>query len=74
MTLKLRALNYYGHCTINAGTKVIKPLYSFVLIVSVAYNFAITNITKTKQQLYTFKTLYLNLDHPIKAQLFISIL
>ena len=46
MTLKLRDLNYFGYCTINAGTKVIKPLYSFVLTMSVAYKFTTTDIPK----------------------------
>ena len=60
MALKLRALNYYGYCIINAGTKVIKPLYSFVLTMSVAYDFTNTDFTKTKQQLCTLEILYLN--------------
>ena len=59
MALKLRALNYFGYFTINAGTKVIKPLYSFVLTMSVAYNFTITDITKTKQQLCTLELKHL---------------
>ena len=53
MVLKLRALNYYGYCTVNAGIKVIKPLYSFVLTMSVAYKFTTTDIPKTKQKFYT---------------------
>ena len=74
MVLKVRALNYYGYCTVNVGIKVIKPLYPFVLTMSVAYDFTITDITKTKQQLCTLEILYLNWDHPNKAQLFISVL
>ena len=53
MVQKLSALNYYGYCTINAGIKVIKPLYSFVLTMSVAYKFTTTDIPKTKQKFYT---------------------
>ena len=71
MVLKLRALNYYGYCTVNAGIKVIKPLYSFVLTMSVAYNFT---ITKTKQQLCTLEILYFKRDHLNREQLFISVL
>ena len=50
MALKLRALNYYGYCTINAGIKVIKPMYSFVLTMSAAYKFTITDVP---QKFYT---------------------
>ena len=60
MALKLRALNYYGYCTINAGIKVIKPMYSFVLTMSAAYKFTITDVPKTKQQLCNLEILYLN--------------